>query len=109
MRIAFVYDGIYPFAIGGLSKRIHDIAKKPSERGHDVYLYGTRLWNDPDTLLYDGFFIRGICPMVKRYTGEKRTIPAALVFASGTLKALAKDGPFDIEDSGMASISPLPP
>ena len=105
MRIAFVYDGIYPFTVGGLSKRIRDIAEKLSERGHEVHLYGMRYWDGPRTLLQNGLFIHGVCPTLRRYAGGgRRTLGAALAFAYGVFKVLMRDGPFDIVDSGMAPI-----
>ena len=104
MKLAFIYDGVYPFTVGGFSKRIYDIARKLSERGHEIHVYGMRLWDGPNTLLHNGFFIHGVCPTIRRYSGGKRTLSSALAFASGILRALVRDGPFDIVDSGMAPI-----
>ncbi len=105
MRVAFVYDGIYPFAVGGFSKRIHDIAKKLAERGHEVHLYGMKFWRGPDVLLNDGVFIHGVCPRMRRYVNGRRVIRTAVIFAYGVLRALMREeGRFDVIDSGMAPI-----
>jgi len=37
MKIAYVYDAVYPWIKGGAEKRIHEIAKRLVERGHEVH------------------------------------------------------------------------
>ena len=38
MKIAYVYDAVYPWIKGGAEKRIYEISKRLAERGHEVYL-----------------------------------------------------------------------
>ena len=38
MKIAFVYDVIYPYVKGGVEKRIRELAVRLSARGHDVHI-----------------------------------------------------------------------
>ena len=54
MKIAFVYDVIYPYVKGGVEKRIRELAVRLSSRGHDVHIVGMKYWEGPDTLKMDG-------------------------------------------------------
>ena len=38
MKIAYVYDAVYPWIKGGAEKRIYEISKRLVERGHEVHL-----------------------------------------------------------------------
>ena len=38
MKIAYVYDAVYPWVKGGAEKRIYEISKRSVERGHEVHL-----------------------------------------------------------------------
>jgi hypothetical protein len=40
MKIALIYDAIYPFIKGGAEKRFYEIAKRLSKKGHQMHLYG---------------------------------------------------------------------
>lgn len=42
MKIAFVYDVIYPYVKGGVEKRIGELAVRLSARGHDVHIIGMK-------------------------------------------------------------------
>ena len=59
VRIAFVYDLIYPYSKGGVEKRIWDLAHLLSARGHDVDVLGTHSWDGPKELLVDGIRFAG--------------------------------------------------
>ncbi len=48
MRIALVYDVVYPFVPGGVQRRNHELARHLRNR-HDVALYGFRSWDDEGT------------------------------------------------------------
>ncbi len=45
MRIAFVYDVVYPFVIGGIQRRNYCLGKRLS-KAHEVSFYGFRSWED---------------------------------------------------------------
>lgn len=53
MKIAIVYDMIYPFNIGGAEIRNYEIAKRLA-RHHEVHLFGVKLWDGPDVIRRDG-------------------------------------------------------
>jgi hypothetical protein len=42
MKIAYVYDAVYPWVKGGAEKRIWEISKRLVERGHEFAF----IWND---------------------------------------------------------------
>jgi len=39
MKIAFVYDAIYPWIEGGAEKRIYEIGKRLADRGHEIHWF----------------------------------------------------------------------
>ena len=40
MKIAYIYDTIYPWIKDGAEKRIYEISKRLVERGYEVHLFG---------------------------------------------------------------------
>jgi hypothetical protein len=97
MKVALVYDAVYPFVKGGGEKRFYEIAKRLSERGHEVHLYGMKFWKGPDVIKKDGFYVHGICKAKKLYTKEgKRSIFEAVYFGLSCFKLLKED--FDYID-----------
>ncbi|MBA3064686.1 glycosyltransferase family 4 protein [Candidatus Woesearchaeota archaeon] len=67
MRIALIYDMIYPYTIGGAEVRNYSLAKRLIEQGHEVHLYGVNLWKGPTIIKKEGIFIHGICRYTKKY------------------------------------------
>ncbi|MFA7073527.1 MAG: hypothetical protein WC138_13610, partial [Methanoculleus sp.] len=47
LKIAYVYDAVYPWVKGGVEKRIHEVSVRLAERGHEVHVYGMRCWDGP--------------------------------------------------------------
>ena len=45
MKIAYVYDAVYPWIKGGAEKRVYEISKRLVERGHEVHWFGLK-WGD---------------------------------------------------------------
>ncbi len=78
MKIAYVYDVIYPETIGGVEKRIHEIGIRLAGMGHEVHLYGMKYGPGPDTVTRDGLIIHGVCPAVSLYTQGRRSIMQAI-------------------------------
>jgi L-malate glycosyltransferase len=97
MKIAFVYDVIYPYVKGGVEKRIREIAVRLSARGHEVHIVGMKYWEGPDTLEIDGITLHGICPPQPLYAEGKRTIREAIWFSIRLLPFLKREE-FDIID-----------
>ncbi len=43
MKIAFIYDAVYPWVKGGAEKRIYEIGRRLAEK-HEVHWYGVGWW-----------------------------------------------------------------
>ena len=43
MKIAFIYDAIYPWVKGGAEKRIYEIGRRLADK-HEVHWYGIGWW-----------------------------------------------------------------
>jgi len=48
MKIAYIYDAVYPWVKGGAEKRIYEISKRFVERGHEVHLFGLKWKGEKD-------------------------------------------------------------
>ena len=97
MKIAFVYDVIYPYVKGGVEKRVWELATRLTSRGHDVHLFGMKFWDGEEILIHEGVFLHGVCPAQKLYFGGRRTIWQALYFSIHLVSPLLKER-FDIID-----------
>jgi glycosyltransferase involved in cell wall biosynthesis len=97
MKIAFVYDVIYPYVKGGVEKRVWELAARLTHRGHEVHLFGMKFWDGEDILIREGVFLHGVCPAQKLYAGGRRTIWQAIDFSLYIIKPLMNEK-FDIID-----------
>ena len=97
MKIAFVYDVIYPYVKGGVEKRVWELATRLTRRGHEVHLFGMKFWDGEDILIHEGLFLHGVCPAQKLYFDGRRTIWQALYFSIHLISPLLKER-FDIID-----------
>jgi len=100
MKIAFVYDMIYPFKIGGVEKRIWEISKRLSAGGHDVHVFGLKMWDGPPDILQEGVHLHGVCRPMPFHTGEsgRRTIFPALWLSFFLFLPLLRKMRFDVID-----------
>ncbi len=99
MKIAFVYDAVYPYIKGGGEKRIYEISRRLVRRGHEVHLFGIKWWEGSDVIEREGVFIHGVCSVKGLYKGEKRSIGEALYFGAMVLRPLMRER-FDVIDAG---------
>jgi glycosyltransferase involved in cell wall biosynthesis len=97
MKIAIVYDVIYPFVKGGVEKRVWELAARLTHRGHEVHLFGMKFWDGEDILIREGVFLHGVCPAQKLYAGGRRTIREAIDFSLHIITPLMNEK-FDIID-----------
>jgi glycosyltransferase involved in cell wall biosynthesis len=97
MKIAFVYDVIYPYVKGGVEKRIRELSVRLSARGHDVHIIGMKYWEGPDSVEKDGVTLHGICPPQPLYTDGRRTVKEAVYFSARLIPFLMREE-FDIID-----------
>lgn len=99
MRIAFVYDAVYPWIKGGAEKRIYEIAKRLAER-HDVHWFGVGWWtgNGRSAVVEkDGIIMHSVCNPVQLYVDGRRSISEAVYFACKLVPKLVKED-FDVID-----------
>jgi len=97
LRIACVHDAIYPFVKGGAEKRLYELSKGLAKRGHDVHVFGIRWWGTEPVKKMEGVTLHGICRPIPLYSRGRRSIRAAINFASSVLPHLLK-GHFDMID-----------
>ncbi|MCX5701424.1 MAG: glycosyltransferase family 4 protein [Candidatus Omnitrophica bacterium] len=98
MKIAYIYDVIYPYVKGGAEKRFWELAKRLSLKGHEVHVFGMKSWQGEDSFIKEGVHIHGICKRRQLYkkTGL-RSLTQVLYFTFHVLPGLWKRK-FDIID-----------
>lgn len=97
MKIALVYDAIYPYIKGGGEKRFYEIGKRLAKKGHQVHLYGMKLWEGANVIKQNKMYLHGICKAKKLYTKEgRRSILQAIYFGFHSMKLIKED--FDVID-----------
>lgn len=97
MRIAMVYDAIYPWVKGGGEKRIYELGKRLVSRGHEVHLFGIKWWDGSDIIEYEGMILHGVCKKMALYVNDRRSIYEAIIFSIKLISPLMKEK-FDIID-----------
>jgi glycosyltransferase involved in cell wall biosynthesis len=90
MKIAYVYDAVYPWVKGGAEKRIFELSRQLASGGHEVHCYGMKWWPGEDDILIGDVHLHGICPPMPLYRKGKRSIRQAAFFA-GRLLSLRTD------------------
>ncbi|MGB9938725.1 glycosyltransferase family 4 protein [Methanosarcina sp.] len=97
MKIAFVYDAVYPWVKGGAEMRIHELGKRLSVRGHEVHIFGIKWWEGEDIFEYEGMILHGVCKARNLYVNGRRSISEAIIFAVKLFPELRKEN-FDLID-----------
>jgi len=97
MKIAFVYDAVYPWVKGGAEMRIHELGKRLSARGNEVHIFGVKWWEGDETIEYEGMTLHGVCKARNLYVNGRRSISEAVIFAAKLFPALRKEK-FDLID-----------
>src|SRR5262245_61255928 len=106
LRIAFVYDALFPYVKGGAERRYHELARRLSPR-HDVHMVSWTWWDgQPDPSL-DGLTLHGVGRPPDLYgTDGKRTIREAASFSVRALPVLLR-GKWDVIDCSATPYLPL--
>jgi glycosyltransferase involved in cell wall biosynthesis len=97
MRIAYVYDAIHPYVPGGIQKRIWELSRRLTAKGHEVTLFGMKHWEGDDVVSREGVRLWGICPPKDLFVHGRRSIGEALYVGWRLLPALSREK-FDIID-----------
>lgn len=96
MKIAYVYDAVYPWVKGGAEKRVFEIGRRLVERGHEVHWFGLKWWDGPKDISRDGVYLHGVGEWGELYTDGRRSIKEGLYFGWKVLRGLKGD--FDVVD-----------
>jgi glycosyltransferase involved in cell wall biosynthesis len=96
MKIAYVYDAVFPWIKGGAEKRVYELSRRLAARGHEVHSYGIKWWEGAADLFKDDIRYHGISPPMDLYVDGKRSIKEAFSFAWRVLAALP--GGYDVVD-----------
>jgi glycosyltransferase involved in cell wall biosynthesis len=97
MKIAFVYDVIYPYVKGGVEKRVWELAVRLAKQGHEIHIFCMKYWVGDNIQIRDDVILHGICPAKNLYAGNRRTVGEAIYFAMRLIVPLAREQ-FDIID-----------
>ena len=98
LRIAFVYDVIYPWVKGGVEKRIYELAKRLA-RDHEVHIYGYKHWEGKNEIERDGIHYHGLALAPERlYLLGKRNPFPMLRLASLLRRRIGEFRGYDIID-----------
>jgi glycosyltransferase involved in cell wall biosynthesis len=100
MKIAFIYDAVYPWVKGGAEKRVYELAIRLAQRGHDVHWYSLGWWwpeNGETDMVMDGIHLHGVSNPVELYSEDRRSIKEALIFSLKLLNPLMKEN-YDVVD-----------
>ena len=84
MKIAFIYDAVYPWVKGGAEKRVYELAKRLAQRGNEVHWYSIGWWwpeNGKKDIVMDGIHLHGVSNPIDLYSDDRRSIKEALIFA----------------------------
>jgi glycosyltransferase involved in cell wall biosynthesis len=97
MRIAFVYDAVYPYLLGGGEKRVWEMARRLVARGHEVHLFGMQFWEGEQAIIREGVVLHGVCRPYSFYRNGRRRILPAFIFGVMVFLALFRQR-FDVVD-----------
>lgn len=92
MKVAIVYDCLFPWTIGGAERWLRDLAEGLAARGHDVTYLTLRQWDDGDAPQIPGVTVVPIGPRLTLYSDGKRRIWPPLRFGIGLLWHLIRHG-----------------
>ena len=80
MKIAYVYDAIYPFTIGGVEKRIAELSERLAARGHEVHVFGLKSWEGDPCFSRNGVTYHGVGHAKPLYISGRRSIRRGYIF-----------------------------
>jgi glycosyltransferase involved in cell wall biosynthesis len=106
LRIAYVYDALYPLHRGGAERRYRELATRMSAR-HEVHYVTWRSWQGSPPEELDGVALHGVGAAPGFYgTDGRRTVREASAFAARLVPALLRQR-FDVIDSSATPYVPL--
>ena len=100
MKIAFVYDAIYPWVKGGAEKRIYELGRRLAQQGHEVHVIGVKWWDGSSRRTNEGMVLHGVCDKMDLYVSGRRSIYEALIFSVKLIPFLMREK-FDLIDASV--------
>ncbi len=97
MKIAYIYDAIYPYVKGGVQKRIWELSTRLAAKGHQVTIFGMKHWEGADIMYKEGVRLWGVCPPQDLFANGHRSVKEAIYVGCRTLPALSREK-YDIID-----------
>lgn len=97
MKIAMVYDFLYPYNVGGVEVRNYKIARELAMRGHEVHLFGVKLWSGEDTFEREGVYYHGVENKRQYHFKSRRRILETIRYSINLYRELRKHE-FDVID-----------
>ena len=91
--VAVVTDAIHPYSFGGREIRYHELSRQLSPRA-DVHMYTMHWWDGPRVITEGTVTLRAITPLIPLYSGRRRSLRQAVIFALACLRLLWR--PFDV-------------
>ena len=106
LRIAFVYDALYPHQKGGAERRIVELARRLAVR-HEVHVVSWRHWEGPSETDEGAVQFHGVGTPPNLYGSDgKRTVREAVAFAARLVPAVLR-GRYDVIDCPATPYIPL--
>jgi len=96
LKIAFVYDAVYPWVKGGAEKRIYELGKRLA-KNNEVHIFGVKWWNGNNVIKNEGMVLHGVCKARELYVNGRRSISEAIIFSIKLLPSLIMQK-FDVID-----------
>jgi glycosyltransferase involved in cell wall biosynthesis len=96
MKIAFVYDAVHPWVVGGAQKRVWELARRLATN-HEVHWYGQKYWEGESITKREEVTLHGVCEPKEFYVNERRSIKQALYFTANLIPALSRSD-YDVID-----------
>ncbi len=97
MKLAFVYDAVYPWVKGGAEKRIYELGKRLAEQGNEVHVFGVKWWEGAEVIKNESMTLHGVCRARELYVNGRRSIAEAVIFSVKLFPHLLRER-FDVID-----------
>jgi glycosyltransferase involved in cell wall biosynthesis len=106
LRIAFVYDALFPYVKGGAERRYHELAVRLAAR-HEVHMVSWTWWSGAPDPSLDGVVLHGVGRPPPLYGADgKRTVREAAAFSARVLPVLLRNR-WDVIDCAATPYLPL--
>ncbi|MFU8766536.1 MAG: glycosyltransferase family 4 protein [Candidatus Methanoperedens sp.] len=97
MKIAFVYDAVYPWVKGGAEKRIFELGRRLVVEGNEVHIFGVKWWEGACIIKIEGMILHGVCAPMELYANGRRSVSEAIIYSIKLFPHLIR-GRFDVID-----------